>query len=387
MLSRSNIFNSVMSVGSQWCRSISFPDKEEKESIVDYMAHNGKVIFHTVNECDAQLNYELFYNCIDTMKQGKDHLFNPFLKKYFLDDPSIGRGATCANADIIDYIYISASVPEEKKSAFRNFSKEDGITPFKHWNGPTRQGLDYAISLMLPYARLTGSKWYETCDYVSKDNKKVRTLSWDRSDFLEFYKNKGRVEYFDGVKKYILKRGKFEYAITLFMQSYPRLDLWTAPGSLASSCIFQVALFDEVMFHEDTLTLYKNLPKMRCPKYLKKSQAENNKKKDEGCFITTAVCKSFDKTEDCYELTQFRNFRDKWLIKQNNGDKIIQEYYAIAPNIVKKIDMLPNSSEIYKRIWVKYLSECLKDIEKDNMLSCKEKYIEMVNDLKRSYLV
>ena len=109
-------------------------------------------------------------------------------------------------------------------------------------------------------------------------------------------------------------------------------------------------------------------------------------KSDNSCFITTAVCDSFGKADDCYELTAFRNFRDSWLINQSDGKKLIAEYYDVAPKIVEKINSLSNSAEIYKNIWRDYLSACLKSIEVGDNLNCKKIYVEMVNTLKEKFL-
>ena len=108
--------------------------------------------------------------------------------------------------------------------------------------------------------------------------------------------------------------------------------------------------------------------------------------KSDSCFITTAVCDSFGKADDCYELTAFRNFRDKWLALQEDGKNLIAEYYDVAPKIVEKINSLSNSAEIYKNIWTDYLSECLKSIEDGDNLNCKKIYVEMVNTLKEKFL-
>ena len=105
------------------------------------------------------------------------------------------------------------------------------------------------------------------------------------------------------------------------------------------------------------------------------------------CFITTAVCDSFGKADDCYELTAFRKFRDNWLINQSDGKSLIDEYYNIAPKIVDKINSLSDSAEIYKNIWRGYLSECLKFIESGDNQQCKKVYISMVNTLKEKFLV
>lgn len=114
-------------------------------------------------------------------------------------------------------------------------------------------------------------------------------------------------------------------------------------------------------------------------KNLNESQKENE---SEGCFITTAVRDSFNKPDDCYELTMFRHFRDNWLKNQPDGKELIKEYYNIAPKIVSTINKLPNASDIYMNIWLMYLKPCLKYIEANDNISCKNLYFKMVQDLK-----
>lgn len=82
----------------------------------------------------------------------------------------------------------------------------------------------------------------------------------------------------------------------------------------------------------------------------------------------------------------FRNFRDNWLSKQTDGKQLIEEYYAIAPKIVEKINNLVNAKEIYQSIWDNYLKDCLYYLEQKNTKSCKEIYMDMVNNLKKMYL-
>ena len=105
-----------------------------------------------------------------------------------------------------------------------------------------------------------------------------------------------------------------------------------------------------------------------------------------GCFITTAVCDNFGKSDDCYELTTFRKFRDEWLITQSDGKTLIEEYYAVAPRIVANINRLSEAKKIYETIWQKYLVPCLDFINNGDNFSCKQKYIDMVHELKKLYL-
>ena len=105
-----------------------------------------------------------------------------------------------------------------------------------------------------------------------------------------------------------------------------------------------------------------------------------------GCFITTAVCDSFNKPDDCYELTMFRAFRDNWLTKEIDGESLIKEYYNNAPKIVRNIDNQPNKAEIYLNIWNTYLKDCLQFIENKKYTECKALYIKMVRDLEKKFL-
>ena len=103
------------------------------------------------------------------------------------------------------------------------------------------------------------------------------------------------------------------------------------------------------------------------------------------CFITTAVYTSFNKPDDCYELSMFRSFRDKWLSVQLDGITLIKEYYRIAPSIVQGIDSCPNKSDIYREIWSQYLRPCLHYIEIGANNKCKELYIKMVKELEKKF--
>ena len=103
------------------------------------------------------------------------------------------------------------------------------------------------------------------------------------------------------------------------------------------------------------------------------------------CYITTAVCRTFRKPDDCYELTLLRRYRDGYLAGQPNGEEIIRRYYDVAPSIVKHIDRCPDSGKIYRRIWDEYIQPCIRLIEEGRNEECKELYIRMVETLQDQY--
>ncbi len=122
-------------------------------------------------------------------------------------------------------------------------------------------------------------------------------------------------------------------------------------------------------------------------KKLKQDQDEwANRDKGGGCFVTTAVCGSFGKPDDCYELSTFRAFRDGWLVKQPDGQSLIDKYYDIAPKIVERINQLNNASAIYQSVWTEYLKPCLDFIEHGKFQDCKQLYVRMVDSLQKSFL-
>jgi small GTP-binding protein len=104
-----------------------------------------------------------------------------------------------------------------------------------------------------------------------------------------------------------------------------------------------------------------------------------------GCFITTAVCEMQAKPDDCYELTQFRKFRDEWLLQQADGERIIQRYYQIAPLILEAINKQSDSKEIFTSINDNYLVPCLKLIEEQRYAECKKLYMRMVEKLENDF--
>lgn len=104
------------------------------------------------------------------------------------------------------------------------------------------------------------------------------------------------------------------------------------------------------------------------------------------CYITTAVCESLGKSDDCYELNLLRTYRDTYLSFSEEGRHIVKEYYDIAPTIVNRIRHRENASEIFQGIWNDYLKKCVTLIEQNHMGECQECYTDMVHDLQEKYL-
>ncbi|NLJ30993.1 MAG: hypothetical protein GX424_05250 [Clostridiales bacterium] len=104
------------------------------------------------------------------------------------------------------------------------------------------------------------------------------------------------------------------------------------------------------------------------------------------CFITTAVCSSLGKGDDCAELNTLRGFRDEWMAGTPGGRAKIGEYYLFAPMIVAAIDRSGNAGAVYREIWEQHLSPCLDLIHAGKQEECAAAYENMVLLLERKWL-
>ena len=104
------------------------------------------------------------------------------------------------------------------------------------------------------------------------------------------------------------------------------------------------------------------------------------------CFITTAVCNYYGKPDDCAELTALRGFRDNWLRKQPDGEKLISEYYNTAPLIVSKLEVSEYYSEYCEKLWNEYINPCLQLISQKKYEECKRLYTDMFYYMKNEFV-
>lgn len=116
------------------------------------------------------------------------------------------------------------------------------------------------------------------------------------------------------------------------------------------------------------------------------SYSSSSSYSDGGCFVTTAACKALGKQDDCEELQRFKELRDTYIINQADGEKIIAEYYRIAPGIVQEIESTKNPIKEYKFIWDRYIAVCYQYLLDGKYEDVKLLYIEMVKYLDKKYL-
>ena len=99
------------------------------------------------------------------------------------------------------------------------------------------------------------------------------------------------------------------------------------------------------------------------------------------CFLTTACVRRMGLPDDCKELTMIRNFRDEYLVGTEWGNALVEEYYRLAPEIIKAIDRRRDADEIYRLIYCN-VQLCVRGIEAERYDKAVEIYTDMVNELK-----
>ena len=104
---------------------------------------------------------------------------------------------------------------------------------------------------------------------------------------------------------------------------------------------------------------------------------------DSGCFLTGACVGYLGLPDDCKELTVLRAFRDNVLKASPEGVRLVEEYYAIAPALVEKINHSPNKDTIYQAIYER-ICQCIRAIEDGEKEKAIALYKEMVKETAES---
>ena len=104
-----------------------------------------------------------------------------------------------------------------------------------------------------------------------------------------------------------------------------------------------------------------------------------------GCYLTSACVDYMGKPDNCEELTALRNFRDGYMKKSAVGARLVEEYYAVAPQIVKAIDKSPERDGYYNYIYGE-IKTCVALINAGKYKETQKRYTQMVTRLKEQLL-
>jgi len=104
------------------------------------------------------------------------------------------------------------------------------------------------------------------------------------------------------------------------------------------------------------------------------------------CFITTACIQARGLADNCADLTTLRSFRDGYVRSLPEGDRIIREYYEVAPRILVAIAAAENASEVYCDLYARLVAKSVALICAGKNVEAFSNYVEVVNELKHRHL-
>lgn len=154
--------------------------------------------------------------------------------------------------------------------------------------------------------------------------------------------------------------------------------LYESTGWLSSK---QTCKVTNVEISSTTYKNYCNGYYDRCPNY-----KPSNSGGGSNCYLTSACVEAMGLSDDCFELTTLRNFRDNWLSHQDGGKEEIEEYYKIAPAIVDKIHSSENSVQELKDLFDKLVRPCVEYINAGKNEAAHSLYRSTTERLKKRYL-
>jgi hypothetical protein len=117
------------------------------------------------------------------------------------------------------------------------------------------------------------------------------------------------------------------------------------------------------------------------------SDSDSDDKSDSGCYLTTACVDVMGLSDDCFELGVLRRFRDRVLLPTCHGRKAVEEYYRIAPEIVKAVE--EQEGDNAQRVWHWVYNDIRRAVSlvlSGNFEEAFRHYQEMTLRLRKKYL-
>lgn len=104
------------------------------------------------------------------------------------------------------------------------------------------------------------------------------------------------------------------------------------------------------------------------------------------CFLTTAICDIFGFEDKCLCLEVLRNFRDTVLVNDVRYHALLAEYEVVGPIISGKMYRDEHRDEVAEYYFENYIYDIIMNLStRKDYNEAVDKYVEMVNDMKRMY--
>ncbi len=138
-------------------------------------------------------------------------------------------------------------------------------------------------------------------------------------------------------------------------------------------------------YHYEKCARYKNRDKY----YRSYDEIKDDEEKDTSsgpCFLTSACVETKGLPDDCHELQTLRGFRDGYLRNLPTGEEEIQEYYRVAPLVVKRIKEQPDALRLFEAIYNELIVPCVAWIEQGENERAHIAYRDYILQLQAQYV-
>jgi len=106
------------------------------------------------------------------------------------------------------------------------------------------------------------------------------------------------------------------------------------------------------------------------------------------CFLTTAMCDIFGFEDNCFGLETMRRFRDTVLVNDSKYYPLLAEYEVVGPIISGNLYRDKQRDMVADYYFENYLYDIIVNLStRKDYNEAVDRYVEMVNDMKRMYCV
>ncbi|MCM1009082.1 MAG: hypothetical protein NC485_14435 [Ruminococcus flavefaciens] len=104
-----------------------------------------------------------------------------------------------------------------------------------------------------------------------------------------------------------------------------------------------------------------------------------------GCYISTACIKAKGFSDDCFELSILRKYRDKLVEEDTEIRRVVKEYYNAAPKLIAVINRQPDKQRIYEYIYDNLVVLSIKYLIEEDYQRAVAQYRKIYEELKKKY--
>jgi len=105
-----------------------------------------------------------------------------------------------------------------------------------------------------------------------------------------------------------------------------------------------------------------------------------------GCFLSTAVCTTLGKSDNCYELAILRQLRDTYMQRTPGRRSEVERYYKIAPRIVNSVEKSDDPTAVWQGLAEDHILPIIAIAQKGDFPMAHRLYRCMVLEMERKWL-